>query len=123
MEIKITDSYNLYFYEKYVIVEAHTNAVVDSKLTRKVTQQLLDYYAGKPFTLISHRKNKYSISQNAYDPKNFKKIKNMAVVSTDPVVKEKAVQEQMQFSNSFAFFEKLEDAVSWAQSHFYTTEI
>lgn len=123
MEIKITDSYNLYFYDKYVIAEAHENAVVDSRLTQKITQQLLDYYDRKPFTLISHRKNNYSISRDAYNPKNFRKIKNMAVVSTDPAVKERAILEQLQFANSFAFFEKLEDAISWAQSHYYTTEL
>ena len=116
MEIKIIESYNLYFYEKYVIVEAHEDAVVDAKLSGKVVQQLLDYYEGKSFTLISNRKNNYSIKEDAYSPKIFRKIDRMAVVSTSPVVREKALEEQMNFKNSFAFFEKIDDAISWALS-------
>lgn len=123
MEIKITDSYNLYFHEQYVIAEAHENSVVDSKLTEKIVQQILDHYDGKPFTLISNRKNNYRLSDDAYTPKNFAKIKKLAVVSTNPLVKERAIAEQLNFFNSFAFFEKIEDAVSWAESHFDTSSL
>lgn len=117
MEIKIIDSYNLFFHEKYVIVEAHEDAVIDSKITDRTLKLLLDYYQDRPFTLISHRKNNYCIKPDAYSPRSFKKVPRMAVVSTNPGVKEKAMGEQMQFDNSFAFFEELDEAVSWAMSH------
>lgn len=117
MEIKIVDSYNLFFHDKYVIVEAHEDAVIDSKVTGKTIKQLLEYYENRPFTLISHRRNNYSIKPDAYSPRVFRKIPRIAVVSTNPGVKERAIVEQMQFENSFAFFEELDEAVSWAKSH------
>ncbi len=118
MHIKITKSYNLYFYDQYVIAEAHENAEVDAQLTQNITQIVLDYYGKKPFTLISHRKNNYRIYSCAYSPKNFSKIDRFAVVSKDKLVKARALEEQPLFQNSFAFFEELEDAISWAKSHF-----
>ena len=117
MHIKIINSYNLFFYESYVIAEAHKDAEVDSKLTEKITEVVLDYYSDKSFTLISHRKNSYRIYKSAYSPKNFNKIQRFAVVSKDKLVKERAVEEQPLFRNSFAFFEELDDAISWSLSH------
>lgn len=111
-----TDHYDLTFYDTYVIAEAKENTIVTSRVTEEILQVILAHFEGRSFTVISHRKNNYSIKEDAYSPKLFKKVLGMAVVSGNPTVKEKAINEQLQFRNSFAFFENLEDAQSWALS-------
>lgn len=111
-----TDNYLLTFYDNYVIAEAKANALIDSKATEEGLKIVLEHFEGRPFTVISHRKNNYTILEDAYSPKIFKKVLGVAVVSSNPDDRKKAVIEQLQFSNSFAFFENLEDAQSWASS-------
>ena len=113
---KSTDSYNLYLYDNFVIAEAKENIVVNSSVTERALKVVLEHFKGQPFTLISHRKNKYTISEEAYSPRILKKVKGMAVVSTDPLVKKRAYKEQLLFRNSFVFFEELNDAINWAQT-------
>lgn len=45
-----------------------------------------------------------------------KKVKALAIVSSNFQEREKAILEQLQFENSFAFFDNLEDATEWSQS-------
>lgn len=123
MEIKIIDSYNLFFHPNYVIIEAHEDAVVDAKLIEKVVKLVLNYFNGKSFTIISHRKNNYSLKSDAYSPRILSKVPRFAVVSKNPGVKEKAMEEQMKFRNSFAYFENLDDAESWAMSHSESSQL
>ncbi|UJH91563.1 hypothetical protein LZ575_02215 [Antarcticibacterium sp. 1MA-6-2] len=113
---KSTDAYNLYFYEDFVIAEAKEDAVVNSSVTEEALKIMWQHFSGNPFTIISRRTNKYTISESAYSPRLFKKVTAMAIVSKDPEVKERAYKEQLLFNNSFAFFEEIEEAVEWARN-------
>lgn len=113
---RTTDHFSLKFYSNYVITEAHENIVVNNKVTSATLKIIFDFYKGRDFVLISNRKNNYTVEINAYTPRLMKKIKGMAVVSQSPFVKEKALIEQLQFEQSFAFFENLEEARGWADS-------
>lgn len=108
--------YNFFFYNKFVIAEAHEGVVVDSKVVEESLKLIFDHFKSNNFTLISHRKNNYTVNLDIYDLKRMRKLRAIAVVSPDSTVKEKAMAEQMVFDQSFAFFDNLEDAIGWAES-------
>lgn len=114
--IKNTSHYNLRFFDSYVVAEAHEGVFVNNEVGDVTLKLIFDHFKGKEFTLISHRKNNYSIDLNVYSLKLIKKLRGIAVVSSDAGMKEKAVIEQLAFDHSFAFFEQLEDAERWAGS-------
>ncbi|MCF4101515.1 hypothetical protein L1I30_07550 [Gillisia sp. M10.2A] len=116
MITKTTQFYTFYFYDTYVVVEAFENINFDIKAAENTLSIIFDHFEGRDFTIISHRKNKYNINLEAYSNKLFKKVKAIAVVSECPDVKEKAQHEQMKFGQSFAYFNNLDDARSWAES-------
>lgn len=115
---KITEYYKMEFYDSYVVIEGIGHFNVDSAIAKKTIQTIIDHFKKKEFIIISNRKSDYSLNPDAYSDSIFKKIKGIAIVSQDPKVKLKAISEQESFSQSFAFFEKLDDARNWAESFF-----
>ena len=111
-----TAYYNFFFYDNYVIAEANEGIVLDKEIVTKTLKVILDHYKDDSFTVISHRKNNYTVDVDVYTLKLMKKIRALAIVSSDSSVKEKALIEQLAFNPTFAFFENLEDARSWALS-------
>ena len=111
-----TSHYNLTFFDTFVIAEAHEGVVVSNKEVNENLTLVFNHFNGKEFTIISHRKNNYSIDLNVYSLNLIKKLRAIAVVSSDCEMKEKAAIEQMSFDQSFAFFHDLEDAKRWAGS-------
>lgn len=111
-----TPYYNIFFYDKYVVVEANEGVVINNEIVAEGLKIIFDHYKGKDFTLISHRKNKYTLNVDVYTVKLMKKLRALAIVSADSMVKEKALVEQLAFNQTFAFFENLEDARGWAES-------
>jgi uncharacterized protein YlxP (DUF503 family) len=118
METKTTIAYNLTFFPDYVVVEAVKGAVVDGRIASDVLKIIYDHYKGRNFTVVSHRKNDYKIDIDVYSLKLVKRLKGIAVVSSDITAKERAMEEQLAFNQSFAFFENLDDAKDWAQNFF-----
>lgn len=108
--------YTFSFYEKYVIVEAKEGVVINNDIVAESLKVVLDHYKSNNFTLISHRKNNYTVNVDVYTVKLMKKIRALAIVSDNSMVKEKALAEQLAFNQSFAFFENLDDARGWAES-------
>lgn len=116
MTTKQTSHYNLTFFDSFVVAEAHEDSVVTHEAVNETLKLVFDHFKGKEFTIISHRKNNYSLDINVYTLKLIKKIKGIAVVSSDSGMKEKAAIEQLAFDGSFTFFENLDDAKKWAES-------
>ncbi|HSJ12022.1 MAG TPA: hypothetical protein VK916_05020 [Gillisia sp.] len=116
MSTRTTSHYNLTFFDTFVIAEAHEGVVISNKEVNENLKLVFDHFNGKEFTLISHRKNNYSLDLNVYSLKMIKKLRAIAVVSSDCGMKEKAAIEQMSFDQSFAFFYTLEEAKRWAGS-------
>lgn len=116
METKFSEHYEFKFYDNYVIAEAKEGVVISNEEIKKTLQIIFNYYNGKNFTIISHRKNNYTVEIDVYATRLMKKVKAIAIVSANSQEREKAILEQLQFDNSFAFFDNLEDAAEWAQS-------
>ena len=112
------DHYIFQFFDNYVIVEAKEDIEVDNKMVEKNLKIIFNHFDSKDFTLISHRKNKYIVKEAAYASKLMKKVRALAIVSEDNLVREKALVEQSHFDQSFAFFDNLEDSIGWAESVF-----
>jgi hypothetical protein len=108
------------FYDSYVVIESNGESVTDPSISIKTLKIIVDHFKGKEFTIIANRKSDYSISPEAYADKLFKKVKGIAVVSSIPQVKTKAMLEQGNFDQSFAFFENLDNAKNWAENFFVT---
>lgn len=118
MITKTTDHYNLLFSDNYVIAEAKEGAVINNEEVKKSLKIVFEHFNGKEFTLISHRRNNYVLNIDVYTLRLMKKVRAMAVVSKDSMVREKAIAEQSHFDQSFAFFTDLEEAIGWAESVF-----
>ena len=116
MITKLTKHYKMDFYGTYVIIERLGEIVVDSKIAKETLTIIIDHFKGKEFVIISNRKQNYSLNAESYSPSLFKKVKGIAIVSDIPDVKAQAILEQMNFKNSFAFFDKMENAQNWAES-------
>lgn len=116
MITKNTAHYNLNFYDTYVIAEAREGIIINNGIVNETLKVIFDHYKNNNFTLISHRKNNYTVEVDIYGLKIMKKLRALAIVSGDSMVKEKALLEQLAFNQSFAFFEDLEDARGWAES-------
>lgn len=117
---KNTEYYKMEFYDSYVIIESIGSFVVDSEIAKKTVKTITDHFKGKEFVIISNRKSDYSVSAETYSDRIFKKIKGIAIVSSIPQVKMKAVVEQENFKQSFAFFDNLDNAKNWAENFFVT---
>lgn len=113
---KTTGHYVLTFYDNFVIAEAFEGSVITNEIVAEHLKIVFKHYHGKNFTLITHRKNNYTVKTDVYTLKLMKKLKALAVVSPFSSVKEKAFIEQLAFDQSFAFFENIEDAMSWAET-------
>lgn len=118
MIVQSSDHYRFQFFHNYVIVEAKENVEVDREVVEHNLKIIFDHFDGKDFTLISHRKNRYTVKEGAYDCKLMKKVRALAIVSSDINMREKAIAEQLLFDQSFAFFDNLEAAIGWAESGF-----
>jgi predicted HAD superfamily phosphohydrolase YqeG len=116
MVTKFSEHYEFQFYDNYVIAEAKEGVVISNEEIKKNLRIIFDHYNGKNFTIISHRKNNYTVEIDVYATRLMKKVKALAIVSSNSQEREKAILEQLQFDNSFAFFNNLEDAKLWAQS-------
>lgn len=119
MKVITTPQYILTFSNNYVIAEAMEGAVVNNISVAENLKVVFDHFNGKPFVLISNRKHNYSVDIDVYTLKLMKKIKAFAIVSTDAMIKERAMVEQLAFDQSFAFFSDLEEAKGWAESIYY----
>lgn len=116
MITKSTQYYNFVFHDNYVIAEANEGVLVNNDRVNEALKIIFDHYNGRNFTIISHRKNQYTVDIDVYALKLMKKLRALAIVSNDDSVREKALIEQLAFNSSFAFFENIEDAKGWAES-------
>jgi len=116
MITKSTPHYNLIFHDNYVIAVANEGAFINNETVSETLKIIFDHYNGKNFTLISHRKYQYTIDIDIYTLRLMKKLRALAIVSNDNIVKENAIVEQLAFDRSFAFFENIDDATGWAES-------
>ncbi|WP_339700021.1 hypothetical protein [uncultured Marixanthomonas sp.] len=115
-----TDFCELSIFAKYAILKVFENVFYDIEKATIVHQKFQEFFKNEPFVLITDRNFKHEVDLNLYKNKSISitNLKGLAIVSENPEERERAINEQSLFENSFAFFEKLTDAENWAEAFF-----
>ncbi len=118
MQLHTTDFCSIELYEKYVIVTVNEGINLTLDKASVIRKKLQSYYKNQEFLLISNRKNNHEVSYEIYKRGQLSNMKALAIVSKKKTERDKAIIEQKLFDKSFAFFENLDEAKSWAESYF-----
>ena len=101
---------------KYAVLEVYENVTLDIKIASDLRHRMKNHFGNNDFVLITNRKHRHEIDLDIYRNRRLKNLKGLAVVSNNQAERERAQLEQTLFEHSFAFFENINDAVSWAES-------
>ena len=113
-----TEFCELQLFDRYAILKAFENQWIDHSKTNTLIALFENHFRQNEFVLISDRSNVHQIDLNVYKQSKLPTLKGIAVVSAEPKERDRAMQEQSLFDKSFAFFERLDDAVHWANGFF-----
>ncbi|WP_344925951.1 hypothetical protein [Aquimarina addita] len=106
------------FYTKFVIITFIEDFILTLSLANQIREKLCSYYGDENFIMINNRVHPLEISKEVYKHGQLANMKGLAFVSKQKTERDKALIEQRMFDKSFAFFEDLENAKSWANSYF-----
>ncbi|MBP2831738.1 hypothetical protein J8281_06010 [Aquimarina sp. U1-2] len=109
---------NLTFNSTHAILVMHEGSAITIQTAKEITSLLEEYYKGKNFVLITHRKHSHQIDLNVYKGRILKNMIGFAIVSENPEEIKRALQEQPLWNEAFTFFHKLSEAENWARSFF-----
>jgi len=118
MELHTTDFCTIEFQEKYTIITINKDVILNLDKANAIRKKLRSYYNSKNFIMITNRKNSHKVSDEVYKQGQLPNMKGLAIVSKEKTERDNAIIEQKLFDKSFAFFENLEEARSWAASYF-----
>ncbi|MDH7446611.1 hypothetical protein [Aquimarina sp. 2201CG14-23] len=118
MELYTNDFCTVELYEKFVIVTINEDVTLTLDRANIIRKKLRSHYGEKSFLMISYRKHNHQVSSEVYRQGQLTNMKGLAIVSKEKTDRDKAIMEQKLFDKSFAFFENLEEAKSWAESYF-----
>ena len=118
MELFTNDFCNLEMHSRYVVLTLNENTNFTLDKATIVRERLSKHYKSSNFVLISYRKFKHNISLDIFEKGQLTNMKGLAVVSTKAEEKNIALLHQERFGKSFAFFDSLEEAKTWAQDYF-----
>jgi len=118
MELYTNDFCNMELYDQFVVLTIHKDVLFTLDKASIIRKKLSDYYKAKDFLMITNRKNNHIISEDIYKQGKLNNMKGLAIVSNEKIERARAVTEQKLFDKSFAFFETLDEAKSWAQAYF-----
>ncbi|WP_299439398.1 hypothetical protein [uncultured Aquimarina sp.] len=118
MELHTTDFCTIEFYEKFAVITVNKDVILTLNKANSIRKKLRSYYNGQNFIMITNRKNSHEVSTEVYKQGQLSNMKGLAIVSKEKTERDKAIIEQKLFDKSFAFFESLEEAKSWAKSYF-----
>ncbi|SEK34176.1 hypothetical protein SAMN04487910_0298 [Aquimarina amphilecti] len=118
MQLHTTDFCSIELFENYVIITVNEGVNLTLDKANIIRKKLRSYYKDQKFLLISNRENNHEVSDDIYKQGQLSNMKAIAIVSKKKTERDKAIIEQKLFDKSFAFFENLEEAKSWAQSYF-----
>ncbi len=118
MELFTNDFCQIEFYSSFVIIVIKENTLFTLDKATSVRKKLRSYYKKNDFVLITHRKYKHEVAEEVYKQGQLHTMKGLAIVSSCADERDKAMQEQQLYDKSFAFFETIEEAKSWATAYF-----
>lgn len=120
MEKKLVSEFcELYLYDSYAILRVFENQHLDLKKNEWVRSKYKEHFGNKEFVVVADRRFHHTLDLDIYKNGKMKTKKGLAIVSSMEEGRERALVEQKLFPHSFAFFNKLEDAISWAK-HFFS---
>ncbi|TPN87290.1 hypothetical protein [Aquimarina algicola] len=111
-------SYYIKFKASHAILVMKEGSTVTMEISEEITSMMEDFYKGKNFILISHRRFPHDIDLNVYKGRILKNMIGYAIVSDNPEEMERAMVEQSLWNEAFTFFKTLEEAENWASSFF-----
>jgi len=119
METKFnTDFYELLLYDNYGVLCIKENTFLDFSKAKFIRSHCKNHFKNREYVLIHDRKFKHEIDLELFRKGVSPYLKGMAIVSSDDNEKERAITEQTLFDRSYAFFNNMNDAKSWAESFF-----
>jgi len=83
-----------------------------------IREQLSNHFKSKDFVLISNRDKEHTVSPEVYKQGQLDNMKGLAIVSHNVSERNRAINEQSLYKNSFVFFTNLDEAISWAETFF-----
>ncbi|PKV50949.1 hypothetical protein ATE84_3018 [Aquimarina sp. MAR_2010_214] len=118
MEHFINDFCQIELYDQYAILTINENVDFTINKASILRNKLRQHYEAKDFIMISHRKFEHKVSPDIYKQGLLNNMIGLAIVSSNDKERDKATIEQPLYGKSFAFFNTLEEAKSWAKSFF-----
>ncbi len=112
------DFCELDLYPRYAVLRVFENVFFDYSKANILRQKFEEVFKNEDFVLITDRSRAHDIDLAIYKGRRLKNMKGLAVVSPNPLERNRAMEEQALFDHSFAFFEKLDDAMHWASAFF-----
>ncbi|AXT62487.1 hypothetical protein D1816_19675 [Aquimarina sp. AD10] len=109
---------HLTFKESHAILVMYEGSAITIENAKEITALLDEFYQGRKFVFITHRKYGHDIDLDVYKGKILKNMIGFAIVSNNPDEVERAVKEQSLWNEAFTFFTTLEEAENWASSFF-----
>lgn len=114
----VSDFCELYLYDTYAILQVFENQHIDLAKNEWIRTKYKEHFGNKEFVVIADRRFQHTMDLNIYSQGKMKNKKGLAIVSSMEKEKERALVEQKLFPRSFAFFNSLIDAESWAKNFF-----
>lgn len=119
MEKKLASDFcELFLHENYAILRVFKNQYLDLEKNDWIRKQYKEHFGNREFVVVADRRYHHTLDLDIYKNGKMKTKKGLAIVSSMEEERERALVEQQLFPHSFAFFNSLEDAKSWAK-HFF----
>lgn len=103
-------------FKDFVVFEMFEGVHITPEHNQILEEIVEQYFKGRPFVYITHRKHSYSVDPSIYFKTS--KIENLAgfaVVAGVPVAKANAEVEKLFLSKPFEIFRDIDSAIAWAK--------
>ncbi|TPN89164.1 hypothetical protein [Aquimarina algicola] len=110
--------YDLEFHTSYVIITIHKGVFVTLDKANIIREDIKSHFGNKSFIMITNRKFEHEVAEEVFRLGQLPNMKGLAIVSQRKTERDKAMIEQGLYDRSFAYFNTLEEAKSWAEGYF-----
>ncbi len=114
----IRECCDLELFENHAILRIFEQQKLSAENGKALQNKFKEHFGNREFILIKDRKFHYELNFEFYKKTLPKNLIGIAIVSKNQNERERAIEEQQHFDQSFAFFEELEDAIAWSNSFF-----
>jgi len=119
MKLCATEFYEIELHEQYAVLKLLESKEFTLEKANIIRKELAAFYGKNKFVLINYRKYNFDVSEDIYRQGQLENMKGLAIVSELKTERDKALIEQRLYDKSFAFFDCLEEAISWAKNYFF----